>query len=161
MDFRRALAIVVALGLVLTGCTSAREPLNVGERAELAGLDLLVTKVVVGGDDAGPWLQVWFRMKNISDHEVPIPAAAIACHGDDALGSPAPSQDRHYAIRPGALIFVDSSAAGVMRLLAPGDLRDGSTRPTCHTPAYVRVTNGSELLKVRVPNSVVNGFNAY
>jgi hypothetical protein len=160
MDIRRVLAFG-ALGFVLAACASAVEPLNVGEPAEMAGLNLLVTKVVVGGDDVGPWLQVWFRMKSVSDHEVPIPAAAIACHGDESLGAPAPVQDRHYAIRPGALIFVGSSAAGVMRLLVPGDSRDGSERPTCRTPAYVRVTDGAELRKIKIPDPVVKGLNAY
>lgn len=117
--------------------------------------------MVVGGDDTGPWLQVWFRMKNTSTHEMPIPAAAVVCAGGDDLGLPAPTQDRHYAIRPGALIFVDSSAAGVMRLLVPGDSRDGSKRPACQTPAQVHVTSGSDQKRFKIPNSVVEGLNNY
>jgi len=151
MNFRRVLGVAL-VACALVGC---------GVQDDLPGLRLSVTKVVVGGDDDGPWFQVWFRMKNTSDHEIPIPAAAVVCHGNDALGYPAPTQDRHYALRPGALIFVDSSAAGVMRLLAPGDVRDGSERPTCGTPAYVHVISGSVQKKFKIPNSVVKGLNTY
>lgn len=143
MNFRRVLGVAL-VACALVGC---------GAKDDLPGLRLSVTKVVVGGDDDGPWFQVWMRMKNTSDHQVAIPAAAVVCAGDDDEGSPAAKQDRHYAIKPGARIFVGSSAAGVMWLLPP-------TRP-CNTPAVVKVTSGDETLNVKIPNSVVKGLNAY
>ncbi|HEX7824240.1 MAG TPA: hypothetical protein VF477_05020 [Mycobacterium sp.] len=152
MNFRRVLAVVLLAG-ALVGCGADRGPRNIGERVELGDLRFQVTKVVVGGNDDGPWFQVWMRMKNTSDHSVGIPAATVVCAGSDVGGSLAPIPDRHYAIKPGARIFVGSSAAGVMRLLAP--------RRPCATPAVVKVTGGEETLTFRIPNSVVEGLNSY
>lgn len=153
MDFRRAVVAVALSGLVLAGCRGETTTLGVGETGNLVGLRLSVTKVVVGGDDHGPWFQVWFRMKNISDHEVFLPDAGIVCAGHQDEGGLAPTQDRHYAIRPGARIFVHSSAAGVMRLLAPA-------RP-CKAPARVRVTGAGDSIDIRIPDAVVRGLNTY
>jgi len=163
MDIRRALVIAV-LGLAVVGCGAKSESssgiLKVGDTGDLPGLRLSVTKVVVGGDDHGPWLQVWFRMKNVSDHEVRVPVLDIVCAGNDTPGSLGPTPDRNYGIKPGARIFVGSSADGVMRLLSPGDLRDGK-RPVCATPAYVRVTGKDDALKVPIPDATVKGLNDY
>lgn len=152
MTFFRML-LAVALGFALSGCGANGSTAKVGEVRDLAGLRFYVTKVVVGGDADGPWFQVWMRMKNISDHEVRIPDAAIRCGGTDVLGTFAPKHDRSYSLTPGARIFVHSSAAGVMWLEAPG--------VPCKTPAFVQVKSESKSLRVRIPDRTVRGLNTY
>lgn len=108
---------------------SIGEPVALGD-----GVTVTITEAPVGGDEAGPWLEVTLRVENGGDESVGIDAAIVCAGSDEGGGWQAGS-----TFDPNEEILAGTFQEGTLNLLLPDDSRTGEVTPECEPPAVVRV----------------------
>jgi hypothetical protein len=119
-----------------------------------------VTKLKVGGDDLGPWLEASVRFENTTDEEGNLAEVGIWCKGATESGG----WQADSTLDLNATIPAKSYKEGVVNLPLSDDPRTGEPVPECETPAFIQftplVTVGDvEPVQVRIPNDLIAKLN--
>lgn len=140
------------------GQNARAKTVDLGEFVELgSGLRLSASKVVVGGDELGPWLIATVRIENSSDEEAAPPDGGIICSNATEPGG---SQAGSTLDVSGGLP-AESFAEGTLNLLLPEDGRYGEKIQDCQGPAFLQFTktglvDDSDLpVRIRVPEDTL------
>jgi len=138
---------------------------DVGEFAPLSdGAEevgrVAVTKLKVGGDGLGRWLEASVRVENTTDEDGNLPDAGIWCKGATESGG----WQIDSTIDLNSTIPAKSYKEGVVNLPLSDDGRTGEPVPECKTPAFIRFTptvwvGEVELAQVRVPDDLIAKLN--
>lgn len=145
---------------------AATTTVDVGEFAPLSdGAEevgrVSVTRLKVGGDDLGPWLEANVRFENTTDDIGDFPEVGIWCKGATESGS----YQADSTIDLSTTMPAKSYKEGVLNLPLSDDPRTGESVPECETPALIRfeplVSVGEpEPTQVRVPDNLIAKLNA-
>jgi hypothetical protein len=140
-------------------------PVTVEDLTGESKSDVTVSALKIGGDDAGPWLEITVVVANPSDKVSTIPRLGIVCTGSPEVGGNQAGGTLH---NEGTEIPAKSKDEGKLRLLLPGDSRTGEVVPECPTPAVIRIYYGlisqgtkfGKTAELTIPDAMITKLNA-
>jgi hypothetical protein len=141
----------------------AGEPAEMGAETTDGHVIAVASNPRVGGDDAGPWMEIDLRIENSTDEAVQFYNTGIVCSGNDEVSGTVigGTLDGIGGLPP------QSFDEGSQFVLLPGDGRYGEPIPPCQAPAVLRIEVIGEdgfvpdvALTWAIPDEIIAEMNA-